>query len=157
VITWGTDGTGRGLARIHLERGDRVVAVGTDCAKADPSTSLLRFGPELIDENGQPIDRLSAESDTVDVLVPDATFTPSRRTETTGGLGPNCALTRLSRFPLSRGLAAPLGRAADPVVLNLADRHPAIRYVKNSTGAVATSSHADGTRLHRCTREVHAR
>ncbi|WP_329363155.1 hypothetical protein OG896_06195 [Streptomyces sp. NBC_00669] len=36
VITGGTDGIGRGLARIHLGRGDQVVVVGTDKAKAEP-------------------------------------------------------------------------------------------------------------------------
>ncbi|WP_030617661.1 SDR family NAD(P)-dependent oxidoreductase [Streptomyces achromogenes] len=119
VITGGTDGIGRGLARTHLGRGDRVVTVGTDKAKAEPGALFLRADLELVDENRRLIDRLSAELDTIDVLVLGARFQRSRRTETADGSESNFALSYLSRFLLSHGLAGLLGRAADPVVLNL--------------------------------------
>ncbi|WP_331769822.1 SDR family NAD(P)-dependent oxidoreductase (plasmid) [Embleya sp. NBC_00888] len=118
VITGGTDGIGRGLARIYLQRGDRVVVVGTDKAKAEPGARFIRADLELIDENRRLIGRLSAELDTIDVLVLGARFQRSRRTETADGPESNFALTYLSRFPFSHGLAELLGRAADPVVLN---------------------------------------
>ncbi|WP_405444685.1 SDR family NAD(P)-dependent oxidoreductase [Streptomyces achromogenes] len=118
VITGGTDGIGRGLARTHLGRGDRVVTVGTDKAKAEPGALFLRADLELIDDR-RLIDRLSAELDTIDVLVLGARFQRSRRTETADGSESNFALSYLSRFLLSHGLAGLLGRAADPVVLNL--------------------------------------
>ncbi|MFB7501300.1 SDR family NAD(P)-dependent oxidoreductase [Streptomyces sp. NPDC056161] len=118
VITGGTDGIGRGLGRIYLERGERVVVVGTDKAKTEPGARFIRADLELIDENRRLIDRLSAEVDTIDVLVLGARFQRSRRTETADGLESNFALTYLSRYLLSHDLAGPLGRAADPVVLN---------------------------------------
>lgn len=118
VITGGTDGIGRGLARIYLERGDQVVVVGTDKAKAESGAWFIRADLELIDENRRLINRLSAELDTIDVLVLGARFQRSRRRETADGLESNSVLTYLSRFPLSHGLAGLLGRAADPSVLN---------------------------------------
>ncbi|WP_406152683.1 SDR family NAD(P)-dependent oxidoreductase [Streptomyces sp. NBC_01023] len=118
VITGGTDGIGLGLARIYLERGDQVVVVGTDKAKAEPGAWFIRADLELIDENRRLINRLSAELDTIDLLVLGARFQRSRRRETADGLESNFALTYLSRFLLSHGLAGLLGRAADPVVLN---------------------------------------
>ncbi|MEU4658993.1 SDR family NAD(P)-dependent oxidoreductase [Streptomyces sp. NPDC023723] len=151
VITGGTDGIGRGLARVHLERGDQVVVVGTDKAKAEPGAWFIRADLE--------------------------------RRETADGLESNFALTYLSRFLLSHGLAGLLGRAADPVVLNFGGagrfgpprwddlqqrtryhgltamiqagilnaalavdfvgRHPAIRYVNTFPGTVATSFAGD--------------
>ncbi|WP_030742517.1 SDR family NAD(P)-dependent oxidoreductase [Streptomyces sp. NRRL F-5135] len=183
VITGGTDGIGRGIARTYLGRGDRVVVVGTDKTKAEPGAWFLRADLELIDENRRLIDRLSAELDTIDVLVLGARFQRSQRTETADGLESNFALTYLSRFLLSHGLAGLLGRAADPVVLNFGGagrfgpprwddlqqrtqyhgltamiqagilnaalavdfvgRHPAIRYVNNFPGTVATSFAGD--------------
>ncbi|WP_207931103.1 hypothetical protein [Streptomyces sp. 8K308] len=92
--------------------------VGTDKARAEPGALFLRADLELIDENRRLIDRLSAELDTIDVLVLGARFQRSRRRETADGLESNFALSYLSRFLLSHGLAGLLGRAADPVVLN---------------------------------------
>ncbi len=119
VVAGGTDGIGRGLARVCLERGDRVVVIGTDKAKAGPGAWFVRADLEFIDENRRLIDRLSAGLGTIDVLVLGARFRRSRRTETADGLESHFALTYLSRLLLSHGLAGLLGRAADPVVLNV--------------------------------------
>lgn len=61
VITGGTDGTGRGLARVHRQRGDRGVLVGTGEAKAEPGAWFIRADLELVDENGGLTDRLYAD------------------------------------------------------------------------------------------------
>ncbi|WP_381560664.1 SDR family NAD(P)-dependent oxidoreductase [Streptomyces eurythermus] len=183
VITEGTSGIGRVLARTHLKRGDRAVVVGTDQAEAEPGAWFIRADLELIDENRRLTDLLSAELDAIDVLVLGARFQRSRRTETADGLESNFALTYLSRFLPSHGLAGLLGHAADPVVLNVGGagrfgpprwddlqqrtwyhgltamiqagvlnaalavdfvgRHPAIRYVNNFPGTVATSFAGD--------------
>ncbi|MFH8410223.1 SDR family NAD(P)-dependent oxidoreductase [Streptomyces sp. NPDC018019] len=183
VITGGTDGIGRGLTRICLKRRDRIVVVGTEKAKAEPGAWFIRADLELTDADRRLTNRLSAELDTVDVLVLGAQFQRSRHTETTDGLEPDFALTHLSRFLLSHGRAGLLGRAADPVVLNFggtgrfgsprwevhqqrtqyhglnamiqagilntalavgfADRPPAIRYVNDLPGTVATSFAGD--------------
>ncbi|MFJ2158101.1 SDR family NAD(P)-dependent oxidoreductase [Streptomyces sp. NPDC087856] len=118
VITGGTDGIGRGLARLYLGRGDRVVVVGTDQTKAEPGSLFFGADLELIDENKRLIERLASEFDTIDVLVLGARFQRSTRTETADGLESNFALSYLSRYLLSHGLVDQLRRAADPVVLN---------------------------------------
>ncbi|WP_104630617.1 oxidoreductase [Streptomyces sp. MH60] len=118
MITEGTDGIGRGIARVHLARGERVVDIGTDKAKTEPGAWFLRADLDLIDENGRLIDRLSPELDTIDVLVLGARVQRSRHTETADGLESYFELTYLSRFLLSRGLAGLLGRAAGPGGLN---------------------------------------
>ncbi|MFD5218941.1 hypothetical protein ACFWMH_14975 [Streptomyces tendae] len=43
AITKGTSGTGRGRARPCLDRGDRVVGVGTDETEAEPGTVATSF------------------------------------------------------------------------------------------------------------------
>lgn len=118
VITGGTSGIGRGLARTYLDRGDRVVVIGTNRTRVEPGALYLQADLELIDENRRLIDRLAAELEAIDVLILGARFQRSRRTETADGLEFNFALSYLSRYLLSHGLAGLLGRAADPVVLN---------------------------------------
>ncbi|MBC2878392.1 MULTISPECIES: SDR family NAD(P)-dependent oxidoreductase [Streptomyces] len=83
VITGGMDGIGRGLARVHLQRGGRGVAVGADEAKAEPR-DWFRADVELVDEDRRLTDRLSAELTVIDGLVLGAGFQCSgpRRTET---------------------------------------------------------------------------
>ncbi|MEO3875156.1 SDR family NAD(P)-dependent oxidoreductase [Nonomuraea sp. B12E4] len=129
VITGGTDGIGRGLALTYVDRGDRVVMIGTDPAKGEnvvaaaPSMSpnrvaFIRADLELVDENHRVVDELTNALDQVDVLVLGARYQRSKRTETADGLESNFALTYLSRFLLSHGLIDLLARADSPVVLN---------------------------------------
>ncbi|MEV5595409.1 hypothetical protein [Streptomyces sp. NPDC052496] len=82
--------------------------------KAEPGAWFVRTDLELIDENRRLIDRLSAELVTVEVLALGARFQRSRRTET-----------------------------ADGLEFHFVNRHPAIRYVNNFPGTVATSFPGD--------------
>jgi NAD(P)-dependent dehydrogenase (short-subunit alcohol dehydrogenase family) len=130
AVQGGTDGIGRALAQVYLERGDRAVVVGTNRAKgaaflaaarrlrADDRASFIQADLELINENTHLTEQLSAELDQVDVLVLGARYLRSARVETADGVESNFALSYLSRFLLSHGLIGLLDRAADPVVLN---------------------------------------
>ncbi|MEU5092782.1 hypothetical protein [Streptomyces sp. NPDC021356] len=146
VTTGGTDGTGHGLAPIHLQRGGRAVVVGTGQAKAGPGAWVIQTDLELIDGNGRLTDPLSAGLDTIDVLRRGAPLQRSTRPDTADGVESGFTLTHLSRFLGSHGLAGLLGRAADPVALDL-----------GGAGPVGSHLGAPARRLHDCTREVLAR
>ncbi|MER5307756.1 hypothetical protein ABT034_08205 [Streptomyces sp. NPDC002773] len=58
VITGGTDGRGRALARTYLDRGDTVVIVGRDPAEAAalPEARFIPADLSLVAENRRVID-----------------------------------------------------------------------------------------------------
>jgi NAD(P)-dependent dehydrogenase (short-subunit alcohol dehydrogenase family) len=130
VITGGTDGIGRALAETYLSRGDRVLVVGRDRAKgeaflagarsvgAGERAGSISADLEIISENLRVVEQLSTLLDRLDVLVLGARYQRSARLETPDGLESNFALSYLSRFLFSHGLADLLGQAEDPVVLN---------------------------------------
>jgi NAD(P)-dependent dehydrogenase (short-subunit alcohol dehydrogenase family) len=130
VITGGTDGIGRGLAQVYLERGDRVIVVGTAQAKGDAflaaaqnvgasgRASFVRADLSTRADNNAVISQLTASLDRIDVLVLGARFHRSARVETVDGIEANFALFYLSRYLLSHGLIEPLRRADSAVILN---------------------------------------
>jgi NAD(P)-dependent dehydrogenase (short-subunit alcohol dehydrogenase family) len=130
VITGGTDGIGRALAGTYLERGHEVLVVGTSAEKGktfqEYATSrgvgerarFLRADLSRVAENHRVIEWITERYPEVDVLVLGARFHRSTRAETPDGFESNFALFYLSRYLLSHGLAALLGRAEHPVVLN---------------------------------------
>jgi NAD(P)-dependent dehydrogenase (short-subunit alcohol dehydrogenase family) len=130
VITGGTDGIGRALAQTYLERGDQVAVVGTSQAKGDAFLAaagglrardrawFLQADLGLIEENTRLVDRLSAQFDSLDVLVLGARFHRSARVETRDGFEANFALFYLSRYLLSHGLVSSLSRSDSAVILN---------------------------------------
>ncbi|MFD9904406.1 SDR family NAD(P)-dependent oxidoreductase [Streptomyces sp. NPDC059063] len=109
VITGGTDGLGRELARTYLGRGDRVVIVGRDAAKARavPGAEFLRADLSLMAENRRVVDELNSRFPSVDALVLCARYFRARRWETAEGIEGTFALEYLSRFLLSHGLGDP--------------------------------------------------
>ncbi|MEU6990103.1 hypothetical protein ABZ953_05490 [Streptomyces sp. NPDC046465] len=117
-ISGGTDGIGRR---------DRVVAVGTDRAKAEPGARFQR----------------PRRTETADGPASDS--------------APTClSRSPLSRSPLSHGPAGLLGRAADPAVLDFRGAGRFETAVKEIPDPQA-SSLADARRLYDRTREVLAR
>ncbi|MFG1703975.1 SDR family NAD(P)-dependent oxidoreductase [Nonomuraea sp. M3C6] len=107
VITGGTDGMGKALARTYLDRGDTVVVVGRDGAKALPGATFIRADLSLISENRRVIKEVNAGFPVVDVLVLCARFFRTNRFVTGEGVEGTFALDYLSRFLLSYGLHEP--------------------------------------------------
>ncbi|AQZ68818.1 putative oxidoreductase [[Actinomadura] parvosata subsp. kistnae] len=107
VITGGTDGMGRALARTYLERGDTVVVVGRDAAKVPPGAVFIRADLSLVSANRRVIEEVNARFPVVDALVLCARFFRTHRFVTEEGLEGTFALDYLSRFLLSHGLTAP--------------------------------------------------
>jgi NAD(P)-dependent dehydrogenase (short-subunit alcohol dehydrogenase family) len=132
VITGGTDGIGRALARTLLDCGDQVVVVGRNAAKGtaflDDATRAGAGGRaffhqaelSLISENEKVIAFLTERFAAIDGLVLGARHYRSARCETPEGFEENFALFYLSRYVLSHGLTSLLEKAANPVIVNIA-------------------------------------
>jgi NAD(P)-dependent dehydrogenase (short-subunit alcohol dehydrogenase family) len=130
VITGGTDGIGRALADLYLDRGHEVLIVGKSTVKGEAflrdaarrgTEDRARFLPadlSLVAENRRVIDRIVERWPALDVLVLGARYHRSTRSETADGFESNFALFYLSRYLLSHGLADVLRRADHPTVLN---------------------------------------
>jgi NAD(P)-dependent dehydrogenase (short-subunit alcohol dehydrogenase family) len=124
VISGGTDGMGKAIARTYLDRGDTVVVLGRDAAKGEAFHGVGRatFIPtdlSLVAENRQVIEDVTAAFPVVDALVLCARHFRSTRRQTTEGFESTFALEYLSRYLLSHGLAASLKRAETPVIVNV--------------------------------------
>jgi NAD(P)-dependent dehydrogenase (short-subunit alcohol dehydrogenase family) len=132
VITGGTDGIGRALADVYLDRGHDVLVVGTSSGKgeaflaaaassgAGDRARFLRADLSLVAENHRIIDWITERYPAVEVLVLGARYHRSTRVETPDGFESNFALFYLSRFLLSHGLVGLLRRAEHATVLNFA-------------------------------------
>ncbi|MCG5218021.1 SDR family NAD(P)-dependent oxidoreductase [Streptosporangium sp. KLBMP 9127] len=107
VITGGTDGMGKELARTYLSCGDTVVIVGRDKSKALPGAHAIAADLSLVSENRRVIDEINAAFPTVDALVLCARYFRSTRFVTAEGLEATFALEYLSRHLLSHGLTDP--------------------------------------------------
>ncbi|MFJ6572308.1 SDR family NAD(P)-dependent oxidoreductase [Streptomyces sp. NPDC091292] len=109
VITGGTDGMGKEIARTYVARGDTVVIVGRDAEKARtvPGAVFVPADLSLISENRRVIERINAEFPSVEALVLCARYFRATRHETAEGIESVFALDYLSRFLLSHGLTAP--------------------------------------------------
>ncbi|MFE3906900.1 SDR family NAD(P)-dependent oxidoreductase [Streptomyces sp. NPDC059153] len=71
VITGGTDGMGRALARTYLDRGDTVVIVGRDPAKAAtlPQAHFIPADLSLVAENRRVTEEINDRYPAVHALV----------------------------------------------------------------------------------------
>ncbi|MEU7852363.1 SDR family NAD(P)-dependent oxidoreductase [Nonomuraea sp. NPDC049141] len=107
MITGGTDGMGKELARTYLRRGDTVVIVGRDKDKALPGARLIAADLSLVSENRRVIDEINTAYPAVDALVLCARYFRSTRFVTAEGLEGTFALEYLSRYLLSHGLTDP--------------------------------------------------
>jgi NAD(P)-dependent dehydrogenase (short-subunit alcohol dehydrogenase family) len=125
VITGGTNGIGRALARHYVQRGDQVVAVGSSeeggrrLREEVPGVRFIRADLSSLRQSSDLVERLSTEYPVVDALVLAAfRFNPTR-VETKEGFEHTFALYVLNRWLLAEGLRGPLEKAAAPVIINL--------------------------------------
>ncbi|MFG2017851.1 SDR family NAD(P)-dependent oxidoreductase [Actinomadura geliboluensis] len=131
VITGGTDGMGAALARHYLEAGDRVVVVGQSRAKFDALVTGAAGGDlaaraefvaadlSSVAESRRVVEHLRAGYERIDALVLAASFVQRRHT-TAEGREASWALFFVSKFVFVTGLAAQLGAADRPVIVNTA-------------------------------------
>ena len=109
VITGGTDGMGRALARTYLDHGDTVVIVGRDAAKAAtlPEAHFIQADLSLVADNRRVTEEINDRFPAVHALVLCGRYFRSTRFVTAEGFEGTFALEYLSRFLLSHGLDRP--------------------------------------------------
>ncbi|MFB4296257.1 SDR family NAD(P)-dependent oxidoreductase [Actinomadura sp. NTSP31] len=134
VITGGTDGMGAALARHFLRAGDRVVVIGRSRAKfdallatvtADDQSAVSRaefVAADLssIADSRRVVEHLNANHERIHALVLAASFIRQRRHTTPEGREASWALFFVSKYVFVTGLAALLGAAERPVIVNTA-------------------------------------
>ncbi|EFC83770.1 SDR family NAD(P)-dependent oxidoreductase [Parafrankia sp. EUN1f] len=132
VITGGTDGIGKALGEVLLERGDQVVVVGRNAEKgkafiaaaerhgAGDRAFFLPAELSLVAESKRVRDEIRARFPVLDALVLGARHYRSHRQVTAEGFEENFALFYLSRYILSHGLVDLLAKSTSPVVMNVA-------------------------------------
>ncbi|MFC0106950.1 SDR family NAD(P)-dependent oxidoreductase [Kibdelosporangium aridum] len=117
VISGGTDGMGRATALERLARGDRVIVIGSNPAKAVEGAQFLQADLSSVKE----VLRVAAEiTGPIDALALFANRTQSRRVETPEGLQYTFALYYLSRYLLGELLLPQLEASPQPVIINVA-------------------------------------
>ncbi|MEU0542109.1 SDR family NAD(P)-dependent oxidoreductase [Nocardia sp. NPDC005978] len=132
VISGGTDGMGRALALARLERGDRVLVIGSNPAKgarisaeahrigAGDRLEFIRADLSGIAHTRTAIRDIAGRYEVIDALCLFANRQSRRRTLTAEGLERTFALYYLSRYLLGHELAPLLARSAHPVIVNVA-------------------------------------
>ncbi|MGC7096419.1 SDR family NAD(P)-dependent oxidoreductase [Amycolatopsis lurida] len=118
VITGGTDGLGRALARARLDRGDHVVVIGRSHTKfaALGGGEFLPADLTLVSENRRVLAELGDRP--IDALVLAAAYANFPRVTTAEGIEHNFALYHLSRFLLADGLHDNLRATPGPVIID---------------------------------------
>ncbi|MEU8038386.1 SDR family NAD(P)-dependent oxidoreductase [Streptosporangium sp. NPDC049078] len=125
VITGGTNGIGKALARHYAEQGDQVVAVGSTeegerrLREAAPSARFVRCDLGSLGQTRDLLKRLNAEYPAIDALVIAAYRHNPVRVETEDGFERTFALYVLNRWLMAEGLRGPLEKAPAPVIVNL--------------------------------------
>lgn len=140
VITGGTNGIGKALARHYTELGDQVVAAGSSeeggrrLREEVPNAQFVRADLSSLRQTRDLIERLSTEHPVIDALVLAAFRFNTARVETDEGFEHTFALYVINRWLMAEGLRDPLENAPVPVIINLAAPVKAAR----STGTTSS-------------------
>jgi len=133
LITGGTSGIGKGIARHYLKNGDRVIVVGSSPAKgesfleeagilgAQERAIYLKADLNLVKENQRIIEEVKSKFSSLDVLILCAQYQKNRKTtiKTEEGFEISFGLYYLSRYVLSYGLKDCLENTLRPIIINV--------------------------------------
>lgn len=133
LITGGTDGIGKGIAKHLLENGDSVIVIGSSEEKGEQFLDeLAETGAEhraffyqadlsLIEENKRIVREISTRFDYLDGIILSANTHSIRDNivETEDGLEFGFALAYMSRFLLSYGFRNLLVKSENPIIINI--------------------------------------
>jgi NAD(P)-dependent dehydrogenase (short-subunit alcohol dehydrogenase family) len=125
VITGGTNGIGKALARHYTELGDQVVAIGSSeeggrrLHEEVPKAHFVRSDLSSLSQTRGLVEQLSSEHSAIDALVLAAfRFNPTR-VETEEGFEHTFALYVINRWLMAEGLRDLLENAPTPVIINM--------------------------------------
>ncbi|NRQ38208.1 SDR family NAD(P)-dependent oxidoreductase [Nonomuraea sp. NN258] len=125
VITGGTNGIGKALARHYTGLGDQVVAVGSSeeggrrLREEVPKARFVRADLSSLRQTRDLMERLSTEHPVIDALVLAAFRFNAARVETDEGFEHTFALYVINRWLMAEGLRDSLENAPAPVIINL--------------------------------------
>jgi NAD(P)-dependent dehydrogenase (short-subunit alcohol dehydrogenase family) len=131
LITGGSAGLGKGIARYYLKKGDRVISVGSSIANgnafldeakqidAAERAFFIQADLSLISENQRLIKEIKNGFPVLGTLIFCAAKHQREYIETAEGFEFTFALAYLSRFMLSYGFKDCLEKSDDPVILNV--------------------------------------
>ena len=135
LVTGGTGGIGKEIARGLAQRGARVIIVGHDARNGAAAIRELSGNVEFLQadltsmvETERLAREVSRRCDTLGTLVLSAVMVRARRVLTPEGIESNFALGYLSRFALVTHLQHILCPAARVLIINGAARNGTIRY-----------------------------
>ncbi|ABW14212.1 short-chain dehydrogenase/reductase SDR [Parafrankia sp. EAN1pec] len=132
VVSGGTDGMGRALALARADRGDQVVAIGSNPTKGEALLAeaarrgvagrvrFVRADLATVAGNRRVLEDTLGQHDRIDVLALFANRQAPKRTLTADGLESTFALYYLSRYVLSHGFRDALEASDAPVIVNVA-------------------------------------
>ncbi len=132
AVSGGTDGMGRALALARLERGDTVIALGSNPVKgqrllaeadkigAADRIDLVQVDLSSVARTRAAIRDIADRHERIDALVLFANRQAPKRTVTAEGLEQTFALYYLSRYLLGHGLSPQLRRSGAGVIVNVA-------------------------------------
>lgn len=131
LITGGTDGIGKGIAMDFLEKGHRVIVIGSSSSKgnlfyqeaeqlnASNRAVYIQADLSLVSENKRIIKEIKDNYHSLDKVIFCATKHNNTYIETQEGFEFSFALYYLSRFILSYGLKECLETTKNPVIINV--------------------------------------
>lgn len=131
VITGGASGIGKGLAMHYLEKGNRVIAIGSSakngeafCKESEKMGALdravyINANLSLVNENQRVVEEIKNRFSILDMIIFCASKHNKKYIETKDGLEFTFSLDYLSRFILSYGLKELLEKASNPIILNM--------------------------------------
>ncbi|RRS01365.1 SDR family NAD(P)-dependent oxidoreductase [Glycomyces terrestris] len=132
VVSGGTDGMGRALTLARAERGDQVVALGSNPAKgrqlvaeaerigAADRVRFLQADLSSVEATRRAVREITGRHEAVDALCLFANRQSPKRATTSEGLERTFALYYLSRYLLGHELTPLLRRSSAPVIVNVA-------------------------------------
>lgn len=133
VVTGGTGGIGKAIARALVLHGARVIVVGRDPEKGrqaerEIGVRFIRADLALVSETERLADEVLAQSPRLDDLVLSAGVVSGRRILTQDGIESNFAIGYLSRFVLVQRLLASMAHGSRILSINGAARNGRIYY-----------------------------
>ena len=131
LVTGGTNGIGKGVAMNYLEKGHRVIVIGSshkngnifyeEAKKINAEERAFYIQADLssVKENQELVKKISSRFKCLDLIIFCAAKNSKTYIQTKEGFELTFALSYLSRFILSYGLKETLEKSKNPMIVNI--------------------------------------